>query len=303
MSLARSYLTGLVFMSCIAAAGCSADTGGQGSGIPKEDAPEKFSALLCDAYYTCECDDVVDPSPFTSEENCKAEIEAEALADIDTADADGLTYDEQCAADVLAFIDGLDCTAVGDLDLEGLATIIEGIGCKVFYGTDDVGDPCENLGNDSDSCVQGALCENGTCAEIEQLPDPGDDCEGGFELCSEGAICIDIDGGQDHVCELLPPLGQTCLGTSDLCDIGLACDQSSKKCAAAPGDGEECAPPALSACAEGLYCDSDTCTELPGGGEPCSMPGNQCGEGFTCQAGTCVTDPPIVCAYTLGALN
>ena len=41
------------------------------------------------------------------------------------------------------------------------------------------------------------------------------------------------------------------------------------------------------------------CTDLPGGGEPCTMPGRQCGEGLTCDgAGTCVTDPSLICLYT-----
>jgi hypothetical protein len=295
-------LTGLACLALLCLPACKADTDSGGSGVPKDQAPETFAKELCSAYYDCACDDAVNNSPFTSQENCEAEIEAAIQADVDRADEAELFYDSTCARTALDYLDGLECTAWGDLSLEELGTLTQGVGCKVFYGTDDVGDSCESINNNSDdTCVQDATCEMGTCAAIDVLPDPGDSCDQAFSLCTQGAICIDIAGGTDNACELLPDIGETCLGTADLCAIGLACDQSDKTCQLAPDDGEACAPPAISQCADGLYCDTDTCAPKPTGGEAC-MPSPGCGEGFTCNAGTCVTDPAVICTYTLGAL-
>lgn len=281
---------------------CKADTDSGGSGIPKNEAPETFAKELCAAYYECQCDDDLNNSPFTSQENCEAEIEAAIQADVDRADEADLFYDSTCARDALDFFEGLGCTALGDLSLAELSEVTGGIGCKAFYGTDEVGEACESINND-DTCVQGATCEQGTCAAIDALPEPGEACSPAFSLCAEGALCIDIEGGTNNTCEILPDIGETCLGTADICALGLACDQAEKTCALAPGDGEACAPPAISQCGDDLYCDTDTCAPQPTGGEACMpFPGPGCGEGFTCTNNTCVVEPAIICTYTLGAL-
>lgn len=299
--LARLSLTGLATLTLLAFGGCKADTGGGGDGLAKDEAAEKFSEEVCASYYACDCTDFP-PDIFTSEENCQAELEANILADIDTADAADLKYDEECAGRLLEWVDDLDCLSGSSIDLEDLGDFSAGLDCKVFYGDDEPGDSCERLDDNSDSCVQDAHCENGTCVADESLPDPGDSCETAFfSLCTGGSICIDIDGGQDHKCEILPKSGDTCLGTLDLCSEGLTCDQSSKKCVTAPGAGEECAMAVIDDCAEDLYCNaSNECTALPTGGENCSDPGNACADGFACNGmGVCETEQPLVCFTAL----
>ena len=299
--LARLSLSGLASLTLLAFGGCKAETGGGGSGIPKDEAPEEFAELVCGAYYSCDCTDHNNNPPFTSEDNCKAEIEANALADIDTADDADLIYDEACARVTYDFLDDLDCDTWSGLTLDQLTTLLAGFDCKIWHGTDEPGDNCEWLDTNADSCVETATCQNGTCVESSKK-DPGDDCGQG-DVCTGGSICTDISGGNDNKCELLPKTGETCLGMADLCDIGLTCNQTDKVCEVAPAAGETCAPPGISVCAEDLYCDMDTCTDLPTGGEACT-PANQCAPGFGCRAGQCETEAPIICTTTeLAALG
>lgn len=294
MNAARLSLPGFLTGLLVAFSCTSPDTSGDGSGVPKDEAPEKFAQVLCAAYYSCDCTDHNADPPFSSEENCLLTIEAEAQSDIDAADEEELIYDKECAEQLLDFFDDLDCDTLSALSFEQLAIVAAGLECKVFHGTDDPGDSCESLSTMSDTCVEDALCTNGICVESPRKG-PGDACSQG-DVCTEGSICIDISGGNDNTCELLPDLGDTCLGAADLCNVGLTCDQETKACAVAPGSGEDCAAAYFDVCAEGLYCDADVCTELPGGGEQCTQRGD-CADGFECRAGTCQTAAPMICAY------
>lgn len=293
-------LIGLASLALLCLPACKADTDSGGSGIPKDDAPETFARELCAAYYDCECDDTRPNPPFTSQENCEAEIEAQLQSDFDRADDAELFYDSSCATQALEYFRNLDCRLAEEATLEDLSVLFYGINCKVLFGTDEIGESCELLnGNADDTCVQDAYCDKGTC--VAYPPSPGDDCDPALSLCMDGGFCIDKSGGSDNVCEVLPGQGELCLGTLDLCGPELACNQDDKTCQPAPAEGDACAQGAVTPCSNGLHCEADMCVANPGAGEACMQtPG--CAFGLTCEAGTCVTDSALTCYYAEAAL-
>ncbi|RMG94345.1 MAG: hypothetical protein D6705_16515 [Deltaproteobacteria bacterium] len=264
---------------------------GDGS-LNEEDAPGRTAQVMCDIYFECACADHQDPDRFTSREHCEAEWEASVQMDLDEAEANGLVYDGECAASTLSRLESLGCETD---PLEVFADLAEQSPCKVFYGERQAGQSCTTYADlGSDDCAQGLQCNgNGVCEAFETIPGPGDPCETEFTtFCAGDAVCIDL--GEGPHCEPWPRAGETCLGQPDLCAPGLSCDQNTKTCGPAPGEGEACAPDILpqNQCAEGLGCEAGTCQPLPGGGEPCIA---SCADGFTCEGGTCVEATPYTC--------
>lgn len=268
---------------------CTAEEGG----ISKDEAAGVLADALCAAWFDCDCDIAGDQ--FTSQDQCESAEESDLQRLIDEGDEAGLTYNEDCASKLLSWINDIGCD--GTLDIDQTLDYIEASTCKVFSGDAEGGQGCMQQWSGGtllgDNCVADHYCDQGACAEIVQLPNPGDACNPMETwLCKQGALCMDIDGDGDSVCELLPSGGETCLGAGDLCGAGLTCNQDTKTCTKAPGDGQACAPGNV--CGLGFGCDGDTCVALPDeDGEPCLN--NQCAEGFNCRMGTCDEAPPAIC--------
>ena len=298
MPRTRPIALALVLSAATASAittGCKDDSGS----LSAADTPSEVARVLCAAYFDCSCPNFDDPDRYTSEEQCIPAKEADVQAALDEGEAAGLTYDGACVSKQLAAADDIGCKSLADYNLIDLSALVGDLDCKAFYGDKAAGASCTTLSmSDGDDCAADLRCKGGVCTAMD--PEPGAPCDYSPSAdqnqdCSGGAICMDVDNDGAGVCETLPGTGGTCLGALNLCEPYLTCDQGSKKCTAAPGDGQPCAQDILqwNQCAEGTTCDAGTCRTLPGGGEPCLQ--NQCAQGFSCEAGTCVQARPIVC--------
>ena len=269
--------------------------------VSAEDAPETFAQAVCAIYYDCACDSRM-PNRFSSQEDCELEVAADLQGDIDAGEAAGLTYHGDCVGDGISALRDLGCASVTEiiLDAQLIASLDEVDQCKLFSGTRTAGQPCESQNTFSgDDCETGLRCENqgnnSVCAVIEPRLGAGESCNQ-TDDCEVGLICLDVNGGNDQTCRALPDDGETCLGVGDTCGLESYCDQASKTCRALPSTGD-CAPTPsilLRRCANGFECDAnDVCQPSPGGGESCVL---SCQTGFTCQAGVCAEEAPIICA-------
>lgn len=276
------------------------DGGGNASGtgpvdgdpVPADQAPEEAQQTFCGAWTECDCATFSDR--YASQAECESEIAAALEDDLAQAAAAGLTYDPECMGDLLATYDAFGCRTLDELiaDADDFARFAQI--CKVFYGDDQAGTPCEEPPSLSgDSCARGLECEDGTCI-VRQLVDKGQPCNSG-DLCDDGAVCVPVDSLDAFECAELPEAGQTCLGVGDLCSFDAYCDQGSKTCRALPAIGEACvgaAFPVANRCAEGGVCENETCVAAPKAGEPCS---DACEAGTTCDDGVCVVVAPLTC--------
>ena len=211
--------------------------------------------------------------------------------------------------------------------------------CDVLRGTLLVGESCAEglcapspLGevscNDADICELLRVGQPGdTCAgaELESAAivvecnteallscDPATDrCEGPVPAgescialsCEAGSFCASTDQ-----CTVLPGLGEACqssrcaagAGCDPNCAAGLACDWSSRTCAAPAALGEACVDVD---CALDLHCGSNgdptstVCAPLKLEGEACH-PDDSCGE-LDCRSGRCAPPRPGFCISTL----
>jgi hypothetical protein len=268
--------------------------------VSMEEAPRAFADKACAIYYGCHCEDHL-PDPFSSEEDCRLEVAERVQAGIDEGEAEGLTYDGECFADYIGFVEDLGCATGVDvlLDLDKLVAFDTVGRCKWYSGTRAAGQSCDDLqdGN-GDDCQPDLRCEQGTCVAPERTTPAGDPCEEQRE-CVAGTVCIDVEGGDDELCETLPTEGETCKGTADLCATDTYCDQGSKTCRALPPVGSECAPApnvVLLSCALYGECDDSTCVEAPTGGQSCTA---LCQPGFACDDGVCVEQTPAACVLAV----
>lgn len=290
LSIGLSLATGLVF-----ALSCKDD-----GGVSMEDAPGVFAQRACAIYYECHCDDHL-PDPFSSEEDCRLEVAERVQAGIDEGEEAGLEYDGDCFADYIDLVGELECAALSDLivDLDRLAAL-DAVGrCKWYSGTRAAGQSCDDLQSaHGDDCQPDLLCEQRRCVAPDRTTPAGDPCDR-QEECVAGTVCVDIEGGNDRICETLPGEGETCKGTLDLCAIDTYCDQASKTCRALPPVGSECAPTpntVLLTCEPYAECDEGTCVEAPSGGQACT---GLCQPGFACQGGVCVEQSPAACGLAV----
>jgi len=295
-------LSGLVAGTLASNLACKTDEGG----VSEDEAAETIAEEACRQYYECECD----THDYSSEADCKLEVAGQIQEGIDRARELELLYDDSCPGIWISLIDAIGCTyndrLYVDADLIKLAQ--DAGACKLFHGEQAAGDDCEDLAGDvGDDCD-----EESECIQVQQgqweceaydLGNPeGEDCTPYQDECEPGLVCVDINGGQDAICEDLPGAGGTCMGTADLCDINLYCDQESKTCAHLPGSGDPCAPGdgglLSGTCDMESICDGDTCEDLPGDGEACPPPPfRRCADGFRCdyQDEVCVEDSQLAC--------
>lgn len=281
---------------------CTLDTGGLGDEAPpvaKGEVPQKAGDAICDLYFKCGCEDL-DTNPYTSEDQCAADIAAGVRAQVDEGEAAELEYDAQCAGRIIEGLEDVVCGTATEQGLDGLIALGEKLQCKLFFGEAEAGESCSELQlSDGDSCVRDATCVDGTCEAIEVPPEPGDACDPQTQLCSGGAYCLDVDQVGSNTCEILPGKSETCLGVGDVCGEGFTCKQTTKTCTEAPANGEQCASTPFP-CAVGLYCHpSNKCIALPPVGEACAdvEPGApRCAVGLTCEEDVCVRESALVCS-------
>lgn len=294
----RNATWGAVMMAlglgAIAAGACKDD-----EGISAQDAPDAIANAACDWFYACECEELDDP-PYSSPENCRLEIAGDIQSAIDEGNEAELVYEPRCARLLLDAIDTVGCASLGELILDpDLLGEAQAIGdCKLFHGDRAGGQSCSELEHSNgDDCLPELTCIDEVCRSVANNLSVGEPCEGGDNRCASGLICLDINGGNDPVCEDLPEGGQTCKGTLDLCARQFYCEQSSKTCTPLPGAGEPCAPfpnYLQARCADNTVCDQDMCEPAPTGGEACLV---TCAQGFVCDEFVCKVAPAVACSY------
>jgi hypothetical protein len=272
-------------------AGCKDDAGGGSVGpVPESEAPQTAVNVICGQFVSCDCDPA-----NAAPDGCEASIDEQVRQAQGDATAAGLEYDAACMGRYLSTFDELGCRRDGDFTLDEIIELVRKYDCKVFYGTDQPGEPCEQVDDLGDSCANGAVCFEELCVALTDPAAEGEECNAEVDFlnaCVARTYCIDVDGDERPTCVKVPESGDACLGALQLCGEGLACFDGT--CLIAPGDGEECHPSLLNRCGEGLECNLETnlCQPLPEGGESCT---GACVDGFDCNDGRCVAQEPIVC--------
>lgn len=288
----------LVLGLAIACGDGGGDGDGSGTGpvdgdpVPEDQAPDEAQQTFCGAWAECDCATFSDR--YVNQAACESEITAALEAELAEAQAAGLSYDADCMGDLLATYDAFGCRTIDDIiaDADDFAAYAQI--CKVFYGDDAAGMPCEDPPSLSgDSCQRGLACEDGTCI-VRRIVAEGDPCEPS-DLCDGGAVCVPVESVEQYECAELPEAGETCLGMLDLCSLDAYCDQDTKTCATLPPVGQPCATQTLpigGRCAAGAVCEEETCVAAPKAGEPCT---DACEPGATCEDDVCKVDAPLAC--------
>ena len=271
-------------------AGCKDDGGGSSVGpVPESEAPQTAVNVICDQFVSCDCDPA-----NAAPDGCEASIDEQVRQAQGDATAAGLEYDADCMGRYLSAFRDIECLTDGEISLEQLVQLARETQCKVFFGTEEPGQPCETIDDLGDSCRKGALCYEEVCVAITDPAAVGEECDPALEVsaCTTGAFCVDIDGDDRPTCVKFPASGDACLTALQLCGEGLACMDGT--CVPAPGNGEACHIGGGNPCAEGLGCTPETivCEPLPVGGEMCT---SDCADGFDCDDGRCVAQEPIIC--------
>jgi hypothetical protein len=219
----------------------------------------EFAAVQCRlAHVECDCSD-----PQTSSEDQCIDAITSVLENASAeAEAAGLIYDADCAAEALAGAEEFGCGTWSELDGDCSKCTPN----RVYHGDVAVGDACLTHGGFSD-CEAGALCLYGVCvacgAEIE------------IPSLAAGQTCVDANYN---------PLG--------VCEEGLRCDLATAVCVQVPAIGESC-PDGV--CVIGAHCSLadpmvPVCIASPADGEPC--PDGECAEhGSACKSED--QSPPI----------
>lgn len=276
-------------------AGCKDDAGGSSVGpVPESEAPQTAVNVICDQFVSCDCDPA-----NAAPDGCEASIDEQVRAAQGDATAAGLEYDAACMGRYLSAFQELGCRRDGDFTLDEIIELSRNYDCKVFYGTDQPGEPCEDIDGLGDSCANGSVCYQQLCVALADPAAEGEECDAEVNFlnaCVAGTYCFDVDQDERPTCVKIPQSGESCLGALQICDEGLGCFDGT--CLVAPGEGEECHLSGGNPCAAGLECNLETtlCQPLPEGGESCSF---ACADGFDCDEGRCVAQEPIVCGVEI----
>jgi hypothetical protein len=273
-------------------AGCKDDAGGGSVGpVPEAEAPQTAVNVICGQFVSCDCDPA-----NAAPDGCEASIDEQVRQAQGDATAAGLEYDAACMGNRLSLYRELGCRRSGDITLDELIALSRKYDCKVFYGTDQPGEPCETVEGLGDSCANRSVCHEDLCVALTDPAAEGEECNNEIDFldaCVTGTYCFDIDGDERPICIKIPELNDPCLGSLQVCGEGLGCFDGT--CLVAPGEGEECHLMGGNACAEDLSCNLETglCEPLPEGGETCFL---FCADGFDCEDGRCVAQEPIICS-------
>jgi len=245
---------------------------------------------VCATLLACDCPNAAS----VTQEECQGWFDTLTSQAID--ENPGLTYDGDCVASLVAAINYVQCASESQVDAWWeLMTAAPALGCKMYYGTKQEGDPCTTLtDSNGDDCGKNLLCSDGRC-EVRPYSIPeGDPCDG-EEVCAVPAFCLpDQVGTTAGHCAPLPAPGQACyLGL--LCEVGSSCVGGT--CEKLPAVGHPCAESEdilKRTCDPTSSCEDGQCVALPAAGESCSSSVG-CTPGYLCTQGTCTADTPALC--------
>jgi hypothetical protein len=231
---------------------------------------------VCELAQSCECE----PPPYADVETCVTALNAEVDEYKAEAEMYGLQFAQQCLDRILEGLDGLGCDNVYS---GSTACVI----CAAVHGDKAEGAACTMYGEYSD-CARDLRCNEGVCVDDCKLLQAGENCvsAGVFARCADGLYC---DGGGTQTCLALLAPGDQC-PTGAGCPTGNWCDPADTTCKALPKTGEACTV----LCEPAATCAEGTCQPRPAAGQPCLN--QQCVFGASCDNGTCVEDPPLICA-------
>lgn len=226
--------------------------------IEPDDYAKASSDNACAALFDCGCPDV----QWEGRAECREALDLRYRDEAMVAGQHGLSYDGECAADVIVRRLRLRCTDA--VDETTPAEVAEAAACdrpcKAFVGAVGAGQPCARFGItvDLDDCAQGLTCNEGICVPLcdqtPLLPD-GAQCMSGIEVlgaCEPDAFCEP----QSQRCTPAPRIGDPC---ESACVVGAWCDRAADPptCAGVREEGEDC--PIDEACRSGR-CEDMVCT-------------------------------------------
>lgn len=156
---------------------------------------------------------------------------------------------------------------------------------------------CASTPGEGETCVQGQCGEGLRCASMGTelqciVPKAtGEACTTATECAS--AVCTP----GDQTCGDFPAVGEMCVGyCADGATCAIAADAQQLTCQTIPAKGEPCLTQTLEACADGLVCLNDTCSDPPGEGKSCVSTNGlpvQCAGDLICGAKLCSLDSSV----------
>ena len=155
--------------------------------VSEDRAPEVFADEICGDVFACDCD----PPPYATEEECRAEAEANFLGLQAAGVAAGLTYDPVCAGAVIDVYGSFNCQSTVT-DTEGLRLFCDILTCPIYHGEADAGDPCLDYDGGLSDCARGLACVDGFCVDFGCELREGDVCWNGNDfagLCRPDLAC------------------------------------------------------------------------------------------------------------------
>src|SRR5690606_982653 len=136
VALTRTLIGSLTVLGFVVAlTACKTDGSGNDVGIiaepiPEEELPEQSAGALCELIFGCSCESPNYPDEPSCVETRSDLLNQEQLA----AQAAGLTYDAQCAGDLLALAEADGCATQVALDCDTF--------CAAYHGDLGVDQPC-----------------------------------------------------------------------------------------------------------------------------------------------------------------
>ncbi len=237
------------------------------------------SEAFCELLFECSCEQTKYVSVNECVTDVNAQFDAQFEAARETAQANGLIFDQACANQGRKVSAKLGCE-LEELELEDSCEF-----CSPVHGVKALGEACSQtsgFGQYSD-CASGLVCINNLCDDPCKKLAAGDSCDDvGLAECGDGLYC---DFNDTITCKPTAGVDGPCTSLESCAD-GLYCGNDST-CQPIPKQGEPCVN--FGGCGDGLVCADDmTCQPLPGDGEPCNF---VCAEYYSCEAGICIPGP------------
>jgi hypothetical protein len=251
--------------------------------IAVEDVESELVGTWCEAMFDCNCPE---GRVYFELADCARAAEMIAAGLEMYAGAMGMEYDPTCVGEFVDRIEDRGCAAPGAFDDDCESP------CNPLFGTRDVGQSCESVGDGLSDCKQGLVCY-GTCEDPCGIVGAklGERCE---EVgCGEGLFCKWNADFTEARCAEPPPVGQPC--PDGVCNGDAFCALPDPMalaniCIAPREAGEPCMGHLQ--CESG-YCPAGYCDQVPGRGDPC--PAQVCDTGSTCREGVCEAAAAEVC--------
>lgn len=248
--------------------------------VPESQMASTMAAEYCIAVVDCACSDrshETVPSCRHSE-NMGWEDLRERAEELE------LVYDGSCLGQLIAGLRTLGCGP----SVEGFETLLAQGGCSVYWGGDELGDPCETAGAGVSTCISGLACWDGICV---------DPCAAGAEAGPRSRPfnfpCGPGEASKYGDCFEPSRVGEEC---NQGCEAGAYCrDGVSRTCEFLVPDGEPCDEDI--ACASGMCSAAGgVCVVGPVSGEPCLE--GRCAGNRQCEGGICGAAEPAICMMT-----